>query len=577
MNIGAALKVVINPKRWLNGGGSVAVEYDQPLFVVEGQEYTSLEEALATKPWIHEFDLGTASERRRAVVIAESEEKEHVRFLVMKVAGGMRAGEMAGRLINGNKVYEQETFPTSEEVWEAIQEDWGGGVYNVKVNLKSNMILKTYRFTGPSRRPNDRNEAAKTGKEAFKEVAIGSALETLKEDPAVYREFSMRILGKEMGIAMPSAKPSATMDEELIRNYLTSNPEEANEYVRGLIEAKRPKEDEKSFSAQFKELLKFADLVGLSKPGAEASGGGWREIFAEGFREAAKSGDLSNIIQSVLGAAQPAQPALTAPSPTAAPAPSAAPRVASPVVRPPQPAPTVVPAATVTESTPIRPPVEVVEVADTGAPDTAASAPSAEIKAPSVAEWLMLLTQAEPDALLKGVRDDASEFMQACYRLAYYEEDQVAGSIIQMMRDNDPQVLHTQVKNEVLTAISGEWKTLGELIFTEEKYAKALSIVQTLASDEGRQWIELAHATALHLEQAMRTEIAERKLAKEEGREPVIETVEAVSVPAAPAAAVSTTTGAGNGVSPSAEELKAEAVGVEHRDGMSTGEDSPLV
>ena len=94
MKIGAALKVVVNPKRWFDADGSVALEYDQPMFVVEGQEYTTLEEALATKPWIHEFDLGIGRERKMAIAIAEGEENEKARFAVLKVGGGMRAAEI---------------------------------------------------------------------------------------------------------------------------------------------------------------------------------------------------------------------------------------------------------------------------------------------------------------------------------------------------------------------------------------------------------------------------------------------------------------------------------------------------
>ena len=43
MGLGGVLKV-LNLKKWLGGGDSVTVTYDQPSFVVDGEEYDTLED-----------------------------------------------------------------------------------------------------------------------------------------------------------------------------------------------------------------------------------------------------------------------------------------------------------------------------------------------------------------------------------------------------------------------------------------------------------------------------------------------------------------------------------------------------
>ncbi len=60
MGLEGVLKV-LNPKKWLSGGDSVTATHDHSSFVVDGEEYDTLEDALAIRPRAQEFDLTRTS------------------------------------------------------------------------------------------------------------------------------------------------------------------------------------------------------------------------------------------------------------------------------------------------------------------------------------------------------------------------------------------------------------------------------------------------------------------------------------------------------------------------------------
>ncbi len=117
--------------------------------------------------------------------------------------------------------------------------------------------------------------------------------------------------------------------------------------------------------------------------------------------------------------------------------------------------------------------------------------------------------QADPEKLARGVHDDPPNFMHECYRLSIIEEDDLAGWIIRTIRDNQPDLLQRQIQDQVLPAALSEWGVIALTAVGQERYDKALNIVQTLASDKGLQWITAARAACIHIEQEMARALSE--------------------------------------------------------------------
>lgn len=59
----------VDPRRWLGGGDSETVTYEQPSFLVGDDVYESLEDALVVRSWAQEFDLPTPSPPRTPITL----------------------------------------------------------------------------------------------------------------------------------------------------------------------------------------------------------------------------------------------------------------------------------------------------------------------------------------------------------------------------------------------------------------------------------------------------------------------------------------------------------------------------
>ena len=59
----------VDPRKWLGGGDSVTVTYEQPSFLVGDHVYESLEDALVVRSLAQEFDLPTPSPPRTPITL----------------------------------------------------------------------------------------------------------------------------------------------------------------------------------------------------------------------------------------------------------------------------------------------------------------------------------------------------------------------------------------------------------------------------------------------------------------------------------------------------------------------------
>jgi hypothetical protein len=83
--------------------------------------------------------------------VAELDSRLDNNFVVFKLGRTRGAAYQAGN--TQLPVMKAINFPTANEVWDEVNENWGGGTYIVKASSRPGVILKTYVFNGPPRVP----------------------------------------------------------------------------------------------------------------------------------------------------------------------------------------------------------------------------------------------------------------------------------------------------------------------------------------------------------------------------------------------------------------------------------------
>ena len=470
MQLVVALKVLLSPWKWFKGGYTrVNGSYiNNPRYL----EYDDdpVKNRLMHHSWAVEFDLSVADEFDRALLVEKMEEIPGQFFKVFKAAGASVIGRPQFELDGWDH------FPTEEEVWLSVGEEWGGGTYVIRCQIGHRSPLKVYRFDAPSMVP-DVSSAPKSSLAAMndriRQAAFEQAMDRLDNDPEAAAELDMAVLANVMGVSVPTTSEES-QDDQMLRRYFEEYPEAKEEYAKILIEARKPKEEDPF--AEIERVVQTMERLGFKRPRTAGGNDNTLAIFAEVLMKVAKSGQLGKILRAVV----------TATGATARGSAGAQAQVAERQSQHAEPAP-------VPPSSP--PPTEPAQK------EVAISL--------STAEWFTHLLQADPEKLARGVHDDPRKFVQECYWLSIIEEDALAGWIIRTIRDTEPDLLQARIKDQVLPAALSEWGVIALTAVGQERYDKTLDIVQTLASHNGLQWITVARAACIHIEQEMAHALSE--------------------------------------------------------------------
>jgi len=126
-----------------------------------------------------------------------------------------------------------------------------------------------------------------------------------------------------------------------------------------------------------------------------------------------------------------------------------------------------------------------------------------EVNLPNISneQWMSLLMGIDLDVLSAALDGDAEEFTQGIYALALQKNEPVLFQLIDLFKDNDPAALHAQARDVLLVSLRGEWAAGAKLMLGEDGHKQAIELAEKLATEEGLKWLELAHATAVFLEQ----------------------------------------------------------------------------
>ena len=470
MQLVVALKTLLSPWTWFKGGYTqVNGSYTSSPQYLEYDD-DPVKNRLMHYNWGGDFDLSVDDEFNRALLVEKMEEIPGQFFKVFKAAGASVIGRPQFELDGWDH------FPTEEEVWWAVGEEWGGGTYVIRCQIGNRSSLKVYRFDAPSKVPDVRS-APKSSltaiKDRIRQAAFERAMDRLDNDPEAAAELDMAVLAKVTGVSVPTTHEES-QDDQMLRRHFEEYPEAKEEYAKILIEARKPKEED-AF-AEIERVVQMMERLGFKRSGTAGGNGSTLAIFAEVLMEVAKSGQLAKILRDLV----------TATGATARSGAEAQAQVAELQSQP-------------SESAPVPP----------SSPPPTEPAQREVASGPSTTEWFNHLLEADPETLARGVHDDPLNFVQECYRLACIDDDDLAGWIIRTVRDNQPDLLQRQIRDQVLPAALGQWRTIGLTVFGQERYDKALDIVQTLASDKGLQWITAARAACVHIEQEMARALSE--------------------------------------------------------------------
>jgi len=450
-------------------------------------ENFDFEQAPLYYDWVAEFDLTVERDRQRVKIIAALSEIPGQTFRIQKDVA--TPGSISQQRIT---VTEIDSFPSRDHLWAIVGESWGGGTYLVTAKSRPAGILKTYTFAEPAKVPGVKEPKGRTPREAelrerIEARALDTWLSALEQNPEQWLAFSAAMAAKKFGVAMPGSQRS--WRERLLEDAVQNDPTLREAMTRRAVEAEL--KTDKDFDTEVKRFERVASTLGWQRPGTEngAKPESLMSMAVATVRELAAQGQIAEIFEHishiVASAQQPPRPQIAGttadplslmPAGDQTAAPNATGQSAPRVIQRPR---SVQPSSTLgreREATPIP-----------GTTEPITSVP------PNAGEWIALLLNADPDALLVGLHDDARVFIRECYRMAVDDDDEVGGTIIQMIRDNDPAILNEQIKTQVVPRLTGEWRALGETVFGADRYSKGMAIVNRLASEEGLQWLRIAH------------------------------------------------------------------------------------
>ena len=296
MQLVVALKTLLSPWTWFKGGYTqVNGSYTSSPQYLEYDD-DPVKNRLMHYNWAVEFDLSVDDEFNRALLVEKMEEVPGQFFKVFKAAGASVIGRPLFELDGWDH------FPTEEEVWLSVGEEWGGGTYVIRCQIGHRSPLKVYGFDAPSKVPDVRS-APKSSltamKERIRQAAFERVMDRLDDDPDAAAEFDMAVLAKVTGVSVPTTHEES-QDDQMLRRYFEEYPEAKEQYAKILIEARKPK-GEDAF-AEIERVVQTMERLGFKRPGTAGGNGGALATFAEVLMEVAKSGQLGKILRAVVTA-----------------------------------------------------------------------------------------------------------------------------------------------------------------------------------------------------------------------------------------------------------------------------------
>ena len=491
-----------------------ADDEDKVHFPVRGQKPVRLDELglnvtyeqMVAYPWIVDFDLDDKKQRARAAAIVDLTENWMVTFNVTKMGRTGRKG--VGTDVRKTEITQFMDFPTRSEVYHRVYEDWGGGTYNIKVDISPKLVLASYVFDGPALTPGGSSNRATprppTLKQTIESDLVLNFMEEMDDDTRNY--IGQAVVYRTLGLPIPEREEPLPVDQRLLQQAIESDPDIQQRLIERALKVELGDDDKpQSLNDRLKELRETTDLMGLAPAGGNKQEG-WGGVFASVFKGVVDSGQLPAIVQTLTAnttqrqqqspqsqvieanhldvsgqSAQAAQPAAQPPPASA--------RNAQPVQAQQQPGPPVLP-------------------------------PSGTIQGLSAdSDWFRIVTEVDVAELDKGIKGDPAQFVGELYARFMDGGEESAGLLVQLFRDNLPDVLVQYLSQDLLPKMrSSEWASLGpQIAGGGDKYQTWVSVAEYLSVQAGLQWLNIAHNTCQWHEQQIKQKLDETPLIQAQG------------------------------------------------------------
>ena len=444
--------------------------------IYQVQEESELNrEIVDTLPYAIEFDWQTSKRAWDKLEAIYDHQSEGGTFVIRKSRGHKDSK-------HGPVVWELDHFPTYDELFAEVEEDYGGGTYNVYMGLASSTIAKSYQVPGSSRgTPGNNKKAPATDvKETMRLQAWNGLQERMAENPGMADAIYTQMLAKELGIKGVNIG-ARTIEEQELQEALDEDPEFKRQFRESLLRKRGLKKQGEmseldTFISSHKKMKELNEAIGAGDKDS-----GWnilKELGAEFFK------NNPGLVQSITKPAD--QVALPAPQPTPQPQPQPVPQYNPQPESPPMSAPVPMPMTSVPETN------QVISQAEEGS-----TMPIPGINLPADVNWTTLLPQLDWVEIERGIDGSPLEFMQHVFVQA--NNRSTAHEVLaDLFVENEPaSIIQGLIKaKENLTNLFARAVVQGLGV----DFDTAVRVVDKLITPEGQQWIFQARYTALHIQ-----------------------------------------------------------------------------
>ena len=460
-------------------------------------------------PYASEFELPREEARLRAVY---EHERRGGNFVVRK--------QYSNKGRTSREIATLDKFPVFDELLQAVEEQYGGGTYNV-CPANSQKVLKSYVVDGPPKSGNQKEGT--TGGRGISGLSVKQRLEgqaereldgLLQNDPELGRTLASALLKKQFGVDLPGA---SSYEDRLFQAELENNPEYRQQYLEAALKNKgvRPKKDIEvdefdRIIGALEKAQKLKDAMGADS----GDGNSWRGIVQDAIKAGAEYFKGGGRLPIPTGGMTPAISQQQAIGPVAEDV-QAPPRPIEPLPVPPQP--------------PERGRVMGMSQSDLTPEEPARFEEREKLPAVDLAEidWMALLPQVDWGELEAQANGDPGDFMQTVYTKYYENDSEPHGILRDLFLNNTPQAIIGAFVDagQMLSKpwVMGMARMVGK---TADIECAGRIIDRLTGTPECQHWIAEAAAAARIIEQRLLEVESGGEVPQPESEDPEYETVD---------------------------------------------------
>ena len=255
---------------------------------------------VADLPWLSEFDPSNPVDQARLGVILRVSSVKGQSFVVCLATDAQRKALVTFA-----------SFPTSDEVSEAVAERYGGGVFNVWSSKPRPQLIRTFHVQGSPKGPSAKSRQQDRIAELIVEIKAAlmeSAMDHLQDHPEVFNELALGVLCKELGIPIPNMPD---FEEEMVREA-QRDPAWREAEAQRILDAREAEAERIAESQKLDDLLNYvkrvnriAELMGFERNAQPGAGAGWDELM----KVLLADGGLTDILEAFKNVRHPRNPA----------------------------------------------------------------------------------------------------------------------------------------------------------------------------------------------------------------------------------------------------------------------------